>query len=333
MVDMKKQTLTLILIIVSLLIVACDGSDDDDDGVNLIGTLPTEVQLPTTSPEEETALANLPTDVMVGGATLPATLTPTETTTTSATLTVTPSSTITETSTRTPTITPTPTATTSPTQPPSPLNDLVALALVFTPLPTNIVLGLPSPTGAVIIPTPANGGSLATPIPAQSCPFLPSGGFGTVLINNPDLPLQIGCPVGSPPTVANLSSAVQNFQTGQMIWLDATPGQIYVLFNDGTFQIFNDTYNSAVDPENGGETPPAGLFEPMRGFGKVWRDNPTVRSALGWATDNEQGTQTVSLIFDRGRMLSTPARGDILIIFNDSIDLARGTWQSTPGQF
>jgi hypothetical protein len=31
-------------------------------------------------------------------------------------------------------------------------------------------------------------------------------------------------------------------------------------------------------------TPPPGRYEPQRGFGKVWRDFPEVREALGWAT-------------------------------------------------
>lgn len=33
-----------------------------------------------------------------------------------------------------------------------------------------------------------------------------------------------------------------------------------------------------------GLTPPPGRYEPQRGFGKVWRDFPEVREALGWAT-------------------------------------------------
>lgn len=118
-----------------------------------------------------------------------------------------------------------------------------------------------------------------------------------------------------------------------MIWLDASPANIYVLLNDGTFQLFSDTYVEGVDPVSGGETPPVGLFEPVRGFGKVWRENPNVRNALGWAVNSEQSTQAVSLDFDRGRMLSTPVRGDILVLVYSNGNVALGTWRSVVGQF
>ena len=35
--------------------------------------------------------------------------------------------------------------------------------------------------------------------------------------------------------------------------------------------------------------PPEGRYQPIRGFGKVWRENPQVREQLGWAIAPEQG--------------------------------------------
>jgi hypothetical protein len=60
-------------------------------------------------------------------------------------------------------------------------------------------------------------------------------------------------------------------------------GTIMVMFNDGTFQRFQNTY-----VEGEGEptmTPPAGLYAPKRGLGKVWREGTgaRVRERLGWA--------------------------------------------------
>jgi hypothetical protein len=76
-----------------------------------------------------------------------------------------------------------------------------------------------------------------------------------------------------------------------MIWSDhlgwyAQP-VVYVLYDDATYQRLEDSFDSAVDPVSGGETPPSGLVEPILGFGKVWRDQPGVRQALGWATAGE----------------------------------------------
>ena len=36
-------------------------------------------------------------------------------------------------------------------------------------------------------------------------------------------------------------------------------------------------------------TPPAGLLQPDRGFGKLWREVPEVRDMLGWAVTPEFG--------------------------------------------
>jgi hypothetical protein len=38
--------------------------------------------------------------------------------------------------------------------------------------------------------------------------------------------------------------------------------------------------------------PPPGLYQPIRGFGKLWRTHPEVRDRLGWATAPEQGFYT-----------------------------------------
>jgi len=37
---------------------------------------------------------------------------------------------------------------------------------------------------------------------------------------------------------------------------------------------------------------PTGLFQPERGFGKLWRENVEVGDGLGWALEAEQGHVT-----------------------------------------
>ena len=76
-----------------------------------------------------------------------------------------------------------------------------------------------------------------------------------------------------------------------MIWSDhvgwyAQP-VVYVLYADSTYQRLEDTFDAALDPISGAETPPNGLVEPMYGFGKAWREQPGVRESLGWATSSE----------------------------------------------
>ncbi len=107
------------------------------------------------------------------------------------------------------------------------------------------------------------------------------------------------CPAGPPVSTA---ASEQVFEHGRMIWLGGT-NTILVLFGDGLppngpglppsgYASFPDTWTQAEPESDPALTPPAGLFQPVRGFGKVWRGElvpgQTVRDALGWALAPEQ---------------------------------------------
>jgi len=287
-----------------VLLAGCGGTQTPQT----VGDLPTLAQLPT-----ETATPTLPP------ITPSATTTPSETPTViaSTTTTVTPSATITDTP--TPTFTSTPTIT--PTTPPPPDNDavlsLVALAAQATVLPQNLIQPL--------APTAAGVPSVVT-APA-SCPFPPSGGFGVVFASDSTLIQQIGCPSG---VSASLSSASQLYERGGMFWLQGPPPVIYALLGSGRFQRYDDTYNATTDPFSGGEAPPPGLLEPVRGFGKVWRLNPDVRNGLGWAKNDEIGGTASVQLFDRGQMVYLPQRGEIIVMIYDPGNVT-GIWRAVPG--
>ncbi len=87
-----------------------------------------------------------------------------------------------------------------------------------------------------------------------------------------------------------VDGAFQPFERGFMIWLprpDLAQPSIYVFTQDGRVSLYPDTW-SAGDPGNNlDETPPEGLFEPVGGFAKVWREHPSVRADLGWGTAAE----------------------------------------------
>ncbi|MBZ0294776.1 MAG: hypothetical protein K8L99_19595, partial [Anaerolineae bacterium] len=97
----------------------------------------------------------------------------------------------------------------------------------------------------------------------------------------------------------------------------------------GQFERFEDTFDAAVDPESGGETPPEGRVEPVRGFGKVWRTNPSVRQFLGWAFGDESSGQIVYQRFDQGLMLAIAARTQIVVLSGSF----EGPWRSFVGSF
>ena len=98
------------------------------------------------------------------------------------------------------------------------------------------------------------------------------------------------CPAGESIVSA---AAEQPFEGGVMLWLEATES-IYVFDrSDSSWQRFEDTW-SEEQPENDPTiVPPAERFQPIRGFGKLWRDNPEVQDELGWALGPELGFESI----------------------------------------
>jgi hypothetical protein len=158
-----------------------------------------------------------------------------------------------------------------------------ALAACQGPPPTQIILVVTAtpeqnadsqtdqPTAVALTPT-------ATTIPATATPA--------------------ASPTPNPfptPTINQIQVAEQVFENGRMFWLQPT-GQIWVMIvteeGRGEWQIYQDTFTEGdpqMDPQI---TPPEGREQPQRGFGKLWRENPALREALGWAITPEFGFVT-----------------------------------------
>jgi hypothetical protein len=117
------------------------------------------------------------------------------------------------------------------------------------------------------------------------------------------------------------NSAVQSFESGYMIWVEEED-HIYVLFDDQG----SPGWNAYVDQWDQGEpdrdpilVPPDGLYQPVRGFGLVWREEPGVRNRLGWAVDEEQGYLTIV------QRTSYPKYNETYILASDG-----GIWRLLP---
>jgi hypothetical protein len=90
-----------------------------------------------------------------------------------------------------------------------------------------------------------------------------------------------------PLTQDYVPAAYEPFEGGHMVWRGDTR-EIYVLYDNGSYETYQDTWNEG-EPINIEETPPQGLLPPVRGFGKLWTSQPSVRDRLGWATAEEIG--------------------------------------------
>ena len=88
--------------------------------------------------------------------------------------------------------------------------------------------------------------------------------------------------------------AEQHFEHGVMLWMGAED-LIYVLFDDAHYpkwSAYEDHWDEGEPTMDPSIEPPPGRQQPVRGFGLVWREQPTVWERLGWAIDAEKGYQT-----------------------------------------
>ena len=100
----------------------------------------------------------------------------------------------------------------------------------------------------------------------------------------------------TPDQTVHVGAAFQPYQNGFMIWRGDT-GDIFVFFGSGrgSYALYPGSVTGTL-PDNPLAGQPAGLVRPINGFGRVWGNTESVRTALGWAIAPEQGYQaTVTL--------------------------------------
>lgn len=132
---------------------------------------------------------------------------------------------------------------------------------------------------------------------------------------------KLGCPLpGQDYTYVNAARA--RFERGQMFWIQLRGGQsivvalIYGVNGSVTQRIFADGWKEG-DPINTGLVPPAGLLEPNRGFGKVWREHPELVNAIGWAVEHEKPENVIYQVFVRGSVLRPSNENVVWLLNND----------------
>ena len=125
-------------------------------------------------------------------------------------------------------------------------------------------------------------------------------------------------------------AAYEPFEEGYMVWRSDTR-EIYVLYTDGRYESYEDTWNEG-DPVDIPGAPPPGLHAPVRGFGNLYAHQPHVREGLGWATALEAGyTMHVETI--RGGSGRYPGRSIYFTLPNNHVVNLypfTSTWQIVP---
>jgi photosystem II stability/assembly factor-like uncharacterized protein len=123
------------------------------------------------------------------------------------------------------------------------------------------------------------------------------------LYADPRVGSRLGCPLADATT---LWAAYEPFERGAMIWLSDTR-TIAVLYGTGAWVRYSDTWDESQPSSDTGLAAPAGLVQPVRGFGKIWREQlGGPHSAIGWALGPEAGYDILKQEFERGTMLIGP---------------------------
>ena len=160
---------------------------------------------------------------------------------------------------KTPTLTPTPQATSTRTPIPPP---------TFTP-------------GPYVVTSPASSGGFNGIVPIPTAIGVQSGTCSTPWFFTQIAPAS--CPL-NPPLVSD--GSFEQFQKGYMLWIQQQDA-IYVLYdsaNNPRWQVFNDAFEDGMpDTDPAYDSPPPYTWQPKRGFGLLWRNQPIVRERIGWA--------------------------------------------------
>jgi serine/threonine-protein kinase len=215
----------------------------------------------------------------------------------------------------TPTFTPTillpsptvmPSLTNTPTQTPSPT--LIPLTL---PTPTMTASPTSSPVPTLVPAPPPT--DTPTPLPSPTpCPQ-PAASEFTELLANESLRQQLGC---SRAEAGNTPSAWQPFERGAMLW-QANTNLIYILGSDNRWRSIGDKWREGDLDFDPNLAAPAGLYQPVRGFGLVWREQSGVREELGWATREEHGFMALLQEFAGGLIWQDAEGNRFFILFTD----------------
>lgn len=146
-----------------------------------------------------------------------------------------------------------------------------------------------------------------------------------------------------PPVDEQIVVAEQVFEHGRMFYLQPV-NEVWVLIDQsedglqGAWTIYDNIWEEGMPEFDPNLTPPENFVQPIRGFGKLWRENQAIRDALGWALDTEYGHVTRYEYYAGGSIANNeyvPGPGYHVIYSRDGFafrfDETDGTWQRIDG--
>jgi hypothetical protein len=148
----------------------------------------------------------------------------------------------------------------------------------------------PLPLGTQLATPTPNGSTTQVAVSASTTPAATLASTATATLSVTSTP-----DVFPTAVVGQIYVAEQTFQNGRMYWLQPID-QIWVATTDKdgkqVWLAFENTFVDGQPEINPTLTPPAQFLQPIRGFGKLWRENAEVQALVGWAEKTEIGYVT-----------------------------------------
>ncbi len=149
----------------------------------------------------------------------------------------------------------------------------VVLVVTATPAPTDSSTSTTATdTTAPLVPTAT---ATATIIPATETPSIPP----TV-------------DVRPTATLGQIQVAEEVFEHGRIFWIQPRK-QMWVMYDigqgSGEWKVYDDTYVDSEPASDPSIVPPEGKYQPLRGFGKLWREHSEIKDKLGFGITPEFG--------------------------------------------
>jgi hypothetical protein len=93
-------------------------------------------------------------------------------------------------------------------------------------------------------------------------------------------------------TLGQIQVAEEVFEHGRIFWIQPRK-QMWVMYDNGQgsgeWQVFDDTYVDGEPASDPSIVPPEGKYQPLRGFGKLWREHQEIKDKLGFGLTPEFG--------------------------------------------
>jgi len=139
-------------------------------------------------------------------------------------------------------------------------------------------------------------------------------------------------------TTGQIQVAEQVFEHGRMFWIQPRE-QIWILFDDGqgkgVWSVYEDTFQDGEPESDPSIVPPADKYQPLRGFGKLWRETPDIMNRLGFGVTPEFGYVSNYEYHPGGQLNSSgiweagPGYHILFSLYNEKFQFNEtdGTWQ------